>query len=33
MLKNQKAKGRFETLALICNVLECQPGDILEMTN
>ena len=32
ILKNQKAKGvRFETLALICNVLECQPGDILEM--
>jgi putative transcriptional regulator len=21
---------RFDTLALICEVLECQPGDILE---
>ncbi|PSL29008.1 helix-turn-helix domain-containing protein [Chitinophaga ginsengisoli] len=31
ILKNGKAKGvRFETLASICKVLDCQPGDILE---
>ncbi|MCR5594063.1 MAG: helix-turn-helix transcriptional regulator [Saccharofermentans sp.] len=31
ILKNQKAKAiRFETLNSICNILECQPGDILE---
>lgn len=31
ILKNQKAKAiRFETLDKICEVLECQPGDILE---
>ncbi|WON93323.1 MULTISPECIES: helix-turn-helix domain-containing protein [Sphingobacterium] len=31
VLKTGKAKGiRFETLQAICNVLECQPGDILE---
>lgn len=31
VLKTGKAKGiRFETLKAICNVLECQPGDILE---
>lgn len=30
VLKNQKAKGvRFETLAKICVVLECTPGDLL----
>lgn len=30
-LKNGKAKAiRFSTLEKICEVLECQPGDILE---
>ncbi|HYE68553.1 MAG TPA: helix-turn-helix transcriptional regulator [Anaerovoracaceae bacterium] len=31
ILKNNKAKAiRFSTLEEICNVLDCQPGDILE---
>jgi putative transcriptional regulator len=31
ILKTGKAKAiRFSTLDKICNVLECQPGDILE---
>ena len=31
LLKSGKVKGiRFDTLARICAVLECQPGDILE---
>lgn len=31
ILKQGKAKAiRFSTLELICEVLECQPGDILE---
>lgn len=31
ILKNGKAKAiRFSTLAAICQVLECQPGDIME---
>ena len=31
LLKSGKVKGiRFETLARICAVLECQPGDLLE---
>jgi len=31
LLKSGKVKGiRFETLAKICTVLDCQPGDILE---
>jgi putative transcriptional regulator len=31
LLKSGKVKGvRFETLDKICEVLECQPGDILE---
>lgn len=31
MIKTGKVKGmRFETLAKICDVLECQPGDLLE---
>jgi len=31
ILKTGKAKGvRFDTLASICEVLDCQPGDILE---
>ncbi|WP_424965574.1 MULTISPECIES: helix-turn-helix domain-containing protein [unclassified Dinoroseobacter] len=30
LLKSGKVKGvRFETLAAICAVLECQPGDLL----
>lgn len=31
LLKSGKVKGiRFETLDRICEVLDCQPGDILE---
>ena len=31
ILKKGKAKAiRFSTLELICEVLDCQPGDILE---
>lgn len=31
ILKNGKAKAiRFSTLEAICQVLDCQPGDILE---
>ena len=31
ILKTGKAKGiRFDTLSAICNILDCQPGDILE---
>jgi putative transcriptional regulator len=31
LLKSGRVKGvRFETLERICEVLECQPGDILE---
>ena len=31
LLKSGKVKGvRFETLAAICQTLECQPGDLLE---
>ena len=31
LLKSGKVKGvRFDTLALICEALNCQPGDILE---
>lgn len=30
LLKSGKVKGvRFETLEKICDILECQPGDIL----
>jgi putative transcriptional regulator len=31
LLKSGKVKGiRFDTLAAICTVLDCQPGDLLE---
>jgi putative transcriptional regulator len=31
VLKSGKVRGvRFETLEKICEVLDCQPGDILE---
>jgi putative transcriptional regulator len=34
ILKTGKAKAiRFSTLNAICNVLDCQPGDILEYVN
>lgn len=34
LLKSGKVKGmRFETLAKICEVLDCQPGDVLEFTS
>jgi len=32
LLKSGKVKGiRFDTLARICQALECQPGDLLEV--
>ncbi|MFK7876713.1 MAG: helix-turn-helix domain-containing protein [Paracoccaceae bacterium] len=31
LLKSGKVKGvRFETLEKICDILDCQPGDLLE---
>ena len=31
ILKTGKAKAiRFSTLEAICNILDCQPGDIME---
>tara|TARA_R110000868_G_scaffold295250_3_gene555679 strand:- start:373 stop:600 length:228 start_codon:yes stop_codon:yes gene_type:complete len=34
ILKTGKAKAiRFSTLEMICSVLDCQPGDILEYAN
>ena len=34
ILKTGKAKAiRFSTLEAICNVLDCQPADILEYVN
>jgi len=34
ILKTGKAKAiRFSTLEKICEILECQPADILEYTN
>lgn len=31
LLKSGKVRGfRFETLAAICDYLDCQPGDLLE---
>jgi putative transcriptional regulator len=34
ILKTGKAKAiRFSTLESICNVLDCQPGDLLEYFN
>ncbi|CAM5380550.1 helix-turn-helix transcriptional regulator [Streptomyces tanashiensis] len=31
MLKNGRAKAvRFATLAALCEVLDCQPGDLLR---
>jgi len=33
LLKSGKVKGvRFETLAKLCEILDCQPGDLLEAT-
>lgn len=33
LLKRGKVKGvRFETLAAICQALDCQPGDILAFS-
>lgn len=33
LLKTGKVKGvRFETLAAICQFLDCQPGDILVLS-
>lgn len=34
ILKSGKAKAiRFSTLELICEALDCQPGDLLEYQN
>ena len=34
LLKTGKLKGiRFSTLDALCNILECQPGDLLEYLN
>ena len=34
ILKTGKAKAiRFSTLELICEILECQPGDIMEFVD
>lgn len=34
LLKSGKVKGvRFDTLERICEILGCQPGDILEYRN
>lgn len=34
ILKTGKAKAiRFSTLEAICEILECQPGDIMEFVN
>jgi putative transcriptional regulator len=31
LLKSGKVRGvRFDTLELICDALQCQPGDLLE---
>jgi putative transcriptional regulator len=31
LLRSGRARGvRFETLARICDILDCQPGDLLE---
>lgn len=33
ILKNEKAKAiRFSTLEKLCEVLQCQPGDLIEYT-
>ncbi len=33
LLKSGKVRGvRFETLARLCDALDCQPGDLLEAT-
>ncbi|MEO1406009.1 MAG: helix-turn-helix transcriptional regulator [Pseudomonadota bacterium] len=33
LLKSGKVKGvRFDTLAAICDYLDCEPGDILQRT-
>lgn len=34
LLRTGKVKGvRFETLASICEVLQCSPGDLLEVAS
>ena len=34
LIKTGKVKGiRFDTLARICEVLQCQPGDLLELAS
>ncbi|RPH26069.1 MAG: transcriptional regulator [Bacteroidales bacterium] len=34
ILKNNKARAiRFSTLEMLCNILDCKPGDLLEYTD
>jgi putative transcriptional regulator len=34
ILKNEKAKAiRLSTLEKLCEILQCQPGDLIEYTN
>jgi putative transcriptional regulator len=34
ILKNGRAKAiRFSTLTALCDALDCQPGDLLEVTD
>lgn len=34
LLKSGKVKGiRFETLSKLCEALDCQPGDLLEVVD
>lgn len=34
VLKNQRARAvRFSTLTAICEALDCQPGDLFEVTS
>lgn len=32
LMNNQSSAIRFETLEKLCKILECTPGDILELT-
>lgn len=34
ILKNNRARAvRFSTLTALCDILECQPGDLLSITD
>lgn len=32
LMNNQSTSIHFDTLEKLCNILECTPGDILELT-